>query len=191
MFLARQGTAVPVSSQHQSRPFRLPLTKGMFMLTQERLKELFDYDPETGNLIWRVDRGTNKMRGKIAGYVHSKGYRHVRTGEGQFKAHRIIWVYHYGIEPKEHIDHINGNCSDNRLENLREATRSENMQNRKKAHKNSSVGLMGVQRNGKRWKATIRVNTVSIYLGTFDTPESAHDAYLKAKKELHPFQTLT
>lgn len=191
MTLARQGMAIPMFSQHQSRSYRLPLTKGASMITQERLKELFDYDPETGNLIWNIDRGSNKMRGKIAGYIHSSGYQHVRTGEGQFRAHRLIWIYHYGKEPKEHIDHINGNRSDNRIENLREATRSENMQNRKKAHKNNSVGLIGVQKSGKKWKAAIRLNTIPIYLGTFDTPEGAHSAYLKAKKELHPFSTIT
>jgi HNH endonuclease len=187
---ARQGGIPTVSVSSQSRIFIADLKPEVDMITQARLKELFDYDPESGNLIWRVDRGANKMRGKVAGYIHSTGYRHVRTGEGQEKAHRLIWMYHYGSFPTQHVDHINGDCSDNRIENLREATRSQNQQNRR-VNKNSSTGLLGVQRNHKKWKATIRLNNAPIYIGTFDTPEEAHQAYLAKKRELHPFSTIT
>lgn len=160
------------------------------MITQAQLKELFDYDAETGNLVWKVDTGKKNFCGKIAGCIHPSGYRLIRIKGKLCRAHRLIWIYHYGTEPKEHIDHINGNGLDNRMENLREATRSENMQNIKKAHKNNSAGLMGAHKHKKKWRAEIRLNKMYIYLGTFDTPEEAHIAYLAKKRELHPFQTI-
>jgi hypothetical protein len=96
------------------------------------------------------------------------------------------------IVSKKQLDHINGIKRDNRIENLREATDSENQQNQKKPPAHNTSGFLGVtkyKRNGK-WVAGIKLNGKRINLGYFDTPEAAHAAYLQKKKELHPFQTL-
>ena len=157
------------------------------MLTQEQLKELFDYDAATGHLIWKVDRGTNKMKGKIAGYVNVQGYRDVSVNRVIYREHRIIWMWHFGKMPLLEIDHINSNKSDNRIENLRKANRSENGQNIKKAQLNNKIGFLGVYKSKNKWRARIQVNCKKIHIGLFDTPEEAHQAYLAKKRELHPF----
>lgn len=161
------------------------------MLTQERLKKLFDYDSETGSLTWKVKGGRRKV-GKPAGYLRKDGYRQVWADGKARKEHRMIWMYHHGFDSLCEIDHINGNKSDNRIENLREATKAENQQNRKKAAKlNKSSGLIGVTKRHNGWQARIQINKRHVHIGLFSTAEEAHLAYLAKKKEIHPFQTLT
>ena len=191
MTLARQGMAIPMFSQHQSRSYRLPLTKGASMITQKRLKELFDYDQQTGDLLWKQSGGRRKI-GKVAGYVRCDGYKQIWADGKSRKAHRMVWVFHHAIDIDGEIDHINGNRSDNRIENLRVATKSENQQNRKKAARiNKSSGLIGVTARHNGWQARIQINGKPKHIGLFQTPEEAHLAYLRAKKELHPFSTIT
>lgn len=160
------------------------------MITQEQLKELFDYDDATGNLVWKVDRVNRKLIGKIAGCIHHTGYRHIIVDNNRYLGHRLVWLWHYGFMPIKELDHINGSQDDNRIENLREATHAENMQNRKKANTSNLSGLLGASKDGNRWRATIKINYRRIYIGLFDTPEEAHLAYLAKKRELHPFQTI-
>ena len=92
--------------------------------------------------------------------------------------------------PKRYLDHINGVRNDNRIENLREATNTENQQNRKKANVTNQFGLLGVSKTRNRWRAEISINNRKIYVGIFATPEEAHVAYLAKKREVHPFQTI-
>jgi HNH endonuclease len=105
-------------------------------------------------------------------------------------AHRLAWLYVHGIWPERKIDHINGNPCDNRLVNLRDVSQAQNMQNYRKAKSGSALGIQGVTRNGTGFMAQLTVNYKNVYLGTFRTSEAAHEAYLVAKRNLHPFSTL-
>jgi hypothetical protein len=105
----------------------------------------------------------------------------------QYRAHRVIWMMFNGSEATEQIDHIDGNRSNNKIENLRHCSNSENGQNRK-LNKNNKTGYIGVTKFKDKFKAEIRLNKKSTYLGLFTTPEEAHEAYVKAKAELHTFQ---
>ena len=163
------------------------------MITQERLKELFDYDPETGNLIWKVNlRGRFAKIGKIAGGPHCNGYRNLCVDQYRVLVHRMVWLYHHGFIPPNEIDHINGIKADNRIENLRLATRTENLQNTKKARsKHTNLIGVGYCKRDNVFVSSIRADGKRIHLGTFKTAEEAHTAYVVKKKELHSFQTIT
>jgi len=88
--------------------------------------------------------------------------------------------------PDGDIDHIDGDRSNNKLSNLRIVTRAENMQNQRKAKGNSRIGLLGVSANKGRWMARIKRNGVMRHIGTFDTPQQAHAAYIAEKRVFHP-----
>jgi len=159
------------------------------MLTQAQVKELFHYDPCSGNLIWINDHKANKVAGKVAGCIQLS-YIRIKIYGNYYLAHRLIWLWHYGYFPKNNIDHINGVGTDNRIKNLREANHSQNMQNQQKAQKNNKSGYLGVSPSGKKWKARIFINNKEIYIGSFSIPEDAHKAYLAKKREIHPFGRL-
>jgi hypothetical protein len=154
------------------------------MLDQDKLKELLHYDPETGVFTWRVSR-SNVKAGTEAGFVHSNGYRYIKFQRKDLLGHRLAFLYMTGAWPEHHIDHINGHPSDNRWCNLRPVDRSANMQNQRKAQSHNRSGFLGVYRNGSRWRAKIDLDGKRKHLGYYDTPEEAHEAYLKAKRELH------
>jgi uncharacterized membrane protein len=109
-----------------------------------------------------------------------------------YRAHRICWFHTYGVWPTHDIDHINGDKSDNRISNLRDVPKSINIQNEKRARKNNASGLMGVvfRKDRNKWTATVRVNGKPKRLGSFSTPEEAHQAYLDGKRLYHPGFTL-
>lgn len=160
------------------------------MLTQNKVKELFDYDPDTGRLTWRVDCGKNKMAGKIAGCQDRHGYLKIGIDGEQYRTHRLVWLYVYGSWPIRDIDHVNGVRHDNRISNLREATRSQNGQNMRKPTKSNTSGYLGVTALRGKWQAQIKVNGKNHYIGCYSTQKAAHAAYLAKKRELHPFGTL-
>ena len=153
------------------------------MLTQDRLKELLHYNPETGLFI----RKSLKI-GNISGYINRDGYRRIRVDYKAYSAHRLVWLYVYGLFPKDQIDHINGIKDDNRLINLRECNRSENNQNVVSSRSSTSkyLGVSWSKQNNK-WRADIKINNKNKYLGYFDIEEDAFAAYCKAKAELHKF----
>lgn len=101
-------------------------------LTQEELKEVLTYDPETGVFIWKVRPGYRVKVGDKAGCVGADGYSQIAYKGKLRKTHRLAWLYMTGKYPKEDIDHINGDKSDNRWDNLREASRQENCRNIKR-----------------------------------------------------------
>lgn len=149
------------------------------LITPERLKELINYDPETGAITWR-----NTIRGKIrggepAGSPH-EGYWRLRIAGRVYRGQRIAWCYIHGIWP-ELIDHINGDPLDNRIANLRVATKAQNGANRG-MNKNNKSGYKGVAygKRDRRWGAYITVAGKSIGLGSYDTAEDAHAAYARA-----------
>lgn len=160
----------------------------MTELTQSRLKELLNYNPDTGEFSWLVAAG-RVMRGAKAGHLHSGGYRHIQIDGKVYRAHRLVWLYMTGAWPSDQIDHRNVVRDDNRWDNLREATNAENCQNAN-LYKNNRSGFMGVAWESRRqkWKAAIMVAGRHKHLGYFTTPEAAHAAYLAAKSILHTFQ---
>lgn len=159
------------------------------MLTQERLKELLNYNPDTGIFTWLASSGNGTHAGAIAGSYDKDGYRKIAINRTGYRAHRLAWLFTFGVHPACQIDHINMDKEDNSILNLREATHSENLQNQFMPMRNSKSGLRGACWNvlAKKWKAKINVNHVEHYLGYFDTAEEAHQAYLSAKARLHPF----
>lgn len=149
------------------------------MISQEELKQLICYDPDTGFFIWKK---TNKR----AGYTRSDGYVAISVKSKIYRAHRLVWLYVYGKFPDDVIDHINRIRNDNRLCNLRECTNQQNQWNRS-IHTNNKSGYPGVHwhKKNKKFNARIRINNKRIHLGSFDCPKQAYEAYLKAKSELH------
>jgi hypothetical protein len=155
----------------------------------EAMKQLLSYDSETGEFIW-TDKAPTKVAGKPANAKDSLGYICLRVDGKMYKAHRIAWAFVYGEWPELHIDHINGDPSDNRICNLREVDRHANMQNERKARLNNKSGYLGVCPNGGNWRAEIRVDGKKINLGTYKTPKEAHEAYVVAKRKFHEGATL-
>lgn len=136
------------------------------VLTQEDVRELFDYDPETGELISKVHRAF-VSKGSVAGTI-SRGYLVVWIKGKLYRLHRVIWLHVYGYLPELDIDHINGIKSDNRLCNLREVSRSCNMRNvsNSKANRSGVKGISLYSVDGK-WEAYITINFKRYWLGKY------------------------
>lgn len=149
-------------------------------LSQDKLKSIFEYEPVTGILRWKEAR-SNMIKGSIAGSIHPSGYKVVTIESESYKLHRIIWIMLFANIPDGfYIDHINGIKFDNRLENLRLATNSQNQQNRP-APKNSSSGYRGVtwHKQMQKWMARICHNGKRTTIGFYDNAEDAYEAYKK------------
>lgn len=143
-------------------------------MTQERLRELVHYNPETGLLYRKKITGGSVKVGDVVGAPHSEGYIQCRVDNVKDYAHRFIWLYVYGYWPKGTIDHINRNRADNRLCNIREATYTENNHN-KSISKNNTSGHPGVywsERDGKH-RVQITIQRKNIYIGSFKCKEEA------------------
>lgn len=153
------------------------------ILTQDRLRYLFTYDSDIG-LFTRNVNINNVKSGTIAGSPSNKGYMRIMADGVRYLSHRLAWLYVYGEFPADQIDHVNGNKADNRLSNLRQATNGENLQNYK-----NRKGTLGTyyHKQFKRWGAQIGKDYRRIHLGLFDTQAEAHDAYTRAKQEIHEF----
>lgn len=151
-------------------------------VTQDYLRSNFDYRSD-GNLIRKISAGSSKA-GSVIGYTDSKGYKKTTIYKQNFSVHQLIWMYHYGSIPRQ-IDHEDTNPSNNRIENLRAATQSENQQNTKLRSNNTS-GFKGVgfHKVTAKYAAYIRLNGKSSHIGLFSCPKEAALAYNKAAKEL-------
>lgn len=161
-------------------------------LTASAVRDALGYDHETGVLTWRVTRGKAKA-GSPAGCIGSNGYTVVTVNGIRAQGHRLAWLHHYGEWPKKWLDHINGNPADNRIANLREADPHVNSQNFRRAMSNrSKSGLLGVctQKGSRFFAARICVRGKSMHLGTYETAQQAHEAYLVAKRRYHEGNTL-
>lgn len=170
------------------------------LMTKDFIEQLLSYNPQTGVFvrkgIWRrgkIHHAIGRAKaGDIAGSKCDRGYLWISLPGGRVSCHRLAWFLTHGEWATGDIDHINGNKSDNRLVNLRAATRSQNKQNIQKPMAHNSSGYLGVCFDKSRGKfvATINVNGKQKNLGRFDSAEEAHQRYLAAKRELHPFSTI-
>ena len=154
----------------------------------ERLKEALFYDPLVGDFTWRKHPHRVLQNGTIAGTVHmSTGYVMVSLDAKTYAAHRLAWFYMTGRWPADMLDHIDSNRLNNRFANLREANNQLNQQNLHAANSRNLWGYLGVHFHKKsgRFEANIVVNKRKKHLGLFDTPDEAHQEYLKAKRQLH------
>jgi hypothetical protein len=152
----------------------------------DQLRAWFNYDAETGVLTWRVNRGAAKVAGKRAGSIHKSGCRVVMLSGCLEKEARVIWCYVYGHWPILQIDHINGDECDNRVSNLRDISNAMNCQNKRRAPSTNKHGMLGASPVGHKWRAQIKVEGKKIYLGMYETAQQANNAYMVAKRILHP-----
>ena len=154
-------------------------------LTTEFVRELFDYDQPSGNLIWKAARATTVHAGDIAGCRDSLGYKIVSINHNNYKVHRLVWLWH-GRELSGWMDHIDGNPSNSRIENLRLASPYENSYNSAIARNNSS-GVKGVYFNKDSNKYMVRINVSGKrkYLGMWDDLEFAQLVAEEARRKYH------
>ena len=162
-------------------------------INPERIKELLEYNPEVGGscLIWKSDRGSNKVKGLMAGTIFNKnGYWVVGIDGTVYLAHRLVWSIVHGEDPSFIVDHINKDRQDNRAENLR-LCKNEAFDNRQNMGKysNNTSGEKGVSwyKPSKKWVAYIRVNKVLISLGYHSTLEAAAKARREAELQYFKF----
>lgn len=157
------------------------------MLTQSLVRDLFDYDRKTGIVTNRKYRGGRSGKaGSVVGSPHGEGYLTVMIQGRNYLLHQVIWMYVHGVMPEADLDHKDGDRSNNRLKNLRPATRTENNQNMAIRSDNTS-GEIGVCRVGERWRARVTVGQKHFHAGYHDTVELATAAYLTAKAKHHTF----
>lgn len=155
-------------------------------LTAARLREVLDYNPETGVFRWRVNRRGFVRAGDVAGTINGSGYRQIRVDRTIHNAARLAWLHVHGEFPPHEVDHRNLVRNDDRLVNLRPATHGQNTANQRKRSDNAS-GFKGVSlhsRTGK-WQAHVRARGEHRYLGLFASAEEAAIAYRVAAAELH------
>ena len=147
----------------------------MTRINSDDIRDHLRYEPDTGKFLWKDE----------AGCIAANGYRYIKVRQKLRLAHRMAWAFYYGEEPDGLVDHINGDRLDNRIENLRLATHSQNGANAKRHSRNTS-GYKGVSRVVKRgewtgrWQASITVRNKQMNLGAYATREDAHAAYLRA-----------
>ena len=166
------------------------------MIEAARLRDLIDYDPETGEMRWRHTRGPC-VGGSIVGCLSPQGYR-IGFIDGRVRSlHRMVILHVTGALPPTgmEVDHIDGDRANNRWANLRVVTKGENMQNRRRPSRNNKSGFLGVSRTKhpsrqrRPWLAQIKLTTDGTgkvkNLGFYATPEEAHAVYVTAKRRMH------
>lgn len=156
-------------------------------LSAEKLKSMIDYSPESGVLTWRVNKGGRAKKGYLAGHESkSPPYLQVRIDGSLYLGHRLAWLWMTGAWPENMIDHIDGNGLNNKWDNLRPATMSQNQHNRGKG-KNNTSGYKGVwfHKQIGRWCADVWKDGKKVYLGTFPDKKAAAEAATHARESMH------
>lgn len=150
-------------------------------VTYLRLREVLQYDPDTGVFVWLVSTSNRVKVGAVAGRIRSDGSVRIGFDGRLYLAHRLAWFSVHGCWPSAELDHLNRNPEDNRLCNLREATKTQNMWNTKRRCDNST-GFKGViwSKQKRKFQARITINGEPRHLGFFDDPSRAHAAYVSA-----------
>jgi HNH endonuclease/AP2 domain len=152
-------------------------------ITQELLHELFEY--RDGVLYWKVSRGRLAKAGDPVGSLNNTGYMRTHMKGKNYLNHRLIFMMHHGYLPK-YLDHINNNCLDNRIENLRECTRSGNQQNvLKRCDNTSGVKSVSWRKRLNKWQVRISVDGVRKYLGIYEDKELAELVAEEARLKYH------
>lgn len=156
----------------------------MQAITQKELKEILRYEKNTGKLYWIARISKRMTIGKEAGTKSKRGYVHIKIKGKVYFAHRLAWLYEKGFYPKHQIDHINHDGYDNRWDNLREATNTENSRNRRISERNKS-GLVGVSWNTRerRWIVQIGIGGKRKMIGGYKCLLDAAACRIKANKE--------
>lgn len=164
----------------------MPKTKpGVPRISAEELRRTFNYDPDTGAFFRIVTCPAQRHRaGREAGTTNKRGRKTITINSRVYFAHRLAWLYVHGRWPSPAIDHINCNPSDNRIENLREATASQNLANRVLARVPLS-GARGVYRRGRSFSCRLSIDGKQKHIGSFSSIEAAEDAYRAAKLARH------
>ena len=160
-------------------------------ITQEKLKELFNYDPETGIFTRKIKTSNRVKIGDIASWDNGNGYHRININGKQYYCHRLAWLYINGHIEKN-IDHINGLRNDNRIKNLRQSESYQNNQNLKICHKDNSSGFLGVSfdKTCNKFVSKIQIKGKSKTIGYFNTALEAHEKYLEEKRAIHEFCTI-
>lgn len=162
----------------------------MLEVTLSRLREVLDYDVETGWFTWKVKTAKNTIVGQRAGtefdQIGGKKRRKIRIDGRAYLEHRLAWLYVHGEWPSGQLDHVNGDPRDNWIDNLRVATNAQNNWNKAWRGRNVS-GYRGVSydKDRNQFYARIRVNDKKMFLGRFNTAEDAAEAYIFAALEHH------
>lgn len=153
-------------------------------LSAARLRTLLDCNPVAGTFTWKIAPNGRVKVGSPAGTLHHSGYVCIAVNKVGYLRHRLVWLFVHGEWPKGQLDHDNGVRGDDRLENLRLATPSENITNAKRRRDNTS-GFKGVSKLRHGWEARIMKNGKQTWLGFYETPEAAHEAYKQAALKFH------
>jgi hypothetical protein len=155
------------------------------MITADHLRSVLQYNPSTGEFMWKEHVRRPDLIGKRAGSSTSAGYWAIAINNHKRLAHRLAWLYMTGNFPSKHIDHIDGNKQNNCFANLREVDRFGNLQNIRQATKKNKSGFLGVSEHQKKWRVQIMAYGKLIREGGFTTPEAAHQRYLELKRLHH------
>jgi hypothetical protein len=154
------------------------------MITQDRLRELAHYCPETGQFTHLQSKGRKKA-GMPAGSLRRDGYIYIMFDGFRGMAHQFAFLHVTGEWPTQEIDHMDGNKANNAFANLRQVSRRMNTENKRTARRTNTTGLLGVSRKGNRFIASIMHKGQRFYLGVFETAVEAHQIYLIEKRKLH------
>ena len=151
-------------------------------ISHSEIKEILDYNPDTGLFHWKVKPSAQVKAGDQAGYLN-RGYVKIKIGKIKYPAHRLAWLYYYGSHPESILDHINRIKSDNRISNLRETTNFRNAKN-KWLYKSNTSGVNGVcwDKTNKKWTSTITSNGRVLSLGNYGTFDDAVIARLSGEQ---------
>lgn len=155
------------------------------MLTVERLKEALTYNPDDGLFRWKSPKSNRVSAGTVAGSPNGLGYIYITLDWKKYRAHRLAWLYTTGCWPDTELDHIDGNRSNNRWDNLRPSNRTLNTLNQKDTRSlKSKSGIRGVTITSGGYEARITVYGEAKNLGRFDDPVAASEAYESARLNL-------
>jgi hypothetical protein len=156
------------------------------VLVQYNLKEMLSYDPNTGNIFWKINPNLGYTKaGDIAGTIDNKGYIVISVGYKRYKAHRLAWYLYYDEWPKNQIDHIDRNKQNNCINNLRDVTQEINQSN-SHVRKDSTSGYRGISWNKirKKWQVRIQINGKRKELGFFDDINKAIERRLEHENNI-------
>jgi hypothetical protein len=162
----------------------------MINISQEYLKSVLDYNKDTGEFTWIISKSGVCGKNPVAGGL-CHGYIRIRINGKKYFAHRLAWLYVYGSWPKNQLDHINGNRSDNRISNLRNVTNRENQQNQYK-HRNGKIPNTQYIERLNKWASYVNIDRKKYYLGVYLTESQAKEAHLAMMwiiKELNHVKT--